>query len=208
MPPPTDIPTDGTCEEGHPCFGLLEAGTAYTTIAFAPAVTFTMSEDGWENIGESGGSFSLLPIASPGDSITFLRDPVARGPGSAEAGSSVDDLAAWLAGNPLLDVSPATPVTIGGLSGLTVDFSIADGAESNDPACPVQVCVLMFKGEDTGPHPSWEWDWGSAGPEMQRLYLLSASDGVVAIFVDSLNGKTFDSLTAKADTILASVTFG
>lgn len=57
------------------------------------------------------------------------------------------------------------------------------------------------------PRPSWQWDWGSAGPESQRLHLLTANDGVVAIFVDSLDGTTFDTLSALADTVLASATF-
>jgi hypothetical protein len=63
----------------------------------------------------------------------------------------------------------------------------------------------MFRGRDAA--PTWEWDWGFGGPERQRLYLLSAKDGVVAIFVDSLDGTTFDALTRAADGILATVRF-
>ena len=33
------------------------------------------------------------------------------------------------------------------------------------------------------------------------------SDGVVAIFIDSLDGTTFDTLSALGDTVLASATF-
>ncbi len=42
---------------------------------------------------------------------------------------------------------------------------------------------------------------------MQRLYVLDGKDGPVLIIVDSLDGTTFDSLTAAADAILASVKF-
>lgn len=207
IPPPTDLPTDGTCEEGHSCLGLLEAGKAYTTIAFTPALTFTMPEDRWENISDEGGTFILFSLGHPGDTIAFFRNPVARGAGSAQVGTSVDELATWLATNPLVDVTPFTPVTIGGLHGVTMDFTIADGAQSNGTGCPVQVCVDLFRATDPRPHPSWEWEWGSAGPESQRLYLLTASDGVVAIFIDSLDGTTFDTLSALGDTLLASATF-
>lgn len=207
IPPPTDLPSDGTCEEGYPCLGLLEAGKAYTTIAFTPALTFTMPEGGWENISDEGGVLVLFSLGHPGDAIAFFRNPVARGAGSAQVGTSVDELATWLATNPLVDATPFTPVTIGGLHGVTMDFTIADGAETNGPGCPVQVCVDLFRGADPPPHPSWEWDWGSAGPESQRLYLLTASDGVVAIFIDSLDGTTFDTLSALGDTVLASATF-
>ena len=75
MPPPTDLPTDGTCEEGYPCLGLLEAGKAYTTIAFTPAITFTMPEGGWENISDEGGVLVLFSLGHPGDAIAFFRNP-------------------------------------------------------------------------------------------------------------------------------------
>lgn len=207
MPRPTDIPSDGTCEEGHICLGLLAPGTTYTTSAFKPQITFSVPEAGWENLSDVGGVFQLLPIARPGDAIFFFRDPVATGVGAVGAGSSVEDLAAWLAANPLLDVTPAQPVTVGGLVGLMMDIRIAAGAESHPSDCPVQVCVGFFKGTDPSSRPTWEWDWGSAGPETQRLYLVTSAEGLVAIFVDSFDGTTFDSLSATADTILASVRF-
>ena len=58
-----------------------------------------------------------------------------------------------------------------------------------------------------GQGATWAWDWGTADSEMQRLTVLDGKDGPVLIIVDSLDGTTFDSLTAAADTILASVKF-
>ena len=89
-----------------------------------------------------------------------------------------------------------------------MEVRIAADATNQDPSCPVQVCVIFLKGIDPTPPVEWDWDWGSAGTETQRLYLVTATDNVVvAIFVDSLDGATFDSLTVKADAILATVKF-
>lgn len=207
LPRPTDIPRDGTCESGHVCLGVLEAGKTYATVDFESPLTLTMPMDGWENLEDVGGIFQLLPIAYPGDAIAFFRDPVAVGTGAAIAGTGVDQLAAWLTANPLLDVTPPQPVTVGGLGGVSMDIRIAPGAQNQDLGCPVQVCVPFFRGVDQTPPSEWSWDWGSAGLETQRLYLLTSADGVVAIFVDSFDGTTFDSLTKAAEQILATVKF-
>ena len=208
MSRPTDLPVDGSCEEGHACLGLLTPGKTYATTEFLPHFTFSVPDAGWENLAETGGVVQLLPIASPGDAIAFFRDPRASGPGSAAAGSTVEDLAAWFVANPLLEVTAPQPVTLGGLAGVSMEIRIAADATNQDPSCPVQVCVPFVKGIDPTPPVEWEWDWGSAGTETQRLYLVTATDNVVvAIFVDSLDGATFDALTAKADAILATLKF-
>jgi len=207
---PTDIPTDGTCDEGHICLGLLAAGKTYQSAAFEPRITFTVPSSGWENLGDEGAAFQLRPISAPGDAIAFFRGAraVAADGTFASADDTVAGLSDWLASNALLDVTPARAVSVGGLSGLTMDIKIAAGAVSHPSDCPVQTCVTIFKGQDLSAHPPWHWDWGSAGPEIQRLYLLTATDGVVVIFIDSLDGTTFDTLTTAADRILAGLTFG
>ena len=207
QPRPTDIPTDGTCEQGHACLGVLEAGNTYATVTFESPLTLTMPMGGWENREDVGGIFQLLPIAYPGDAIAFFRDPAGVGAGAASAGTSVDQLAAWLTANPLLDVTPAQPVTVGGLKGVRMDIRIAPGAQNQDPGCPVQVCVPFVRGTDPTPPNEWSWDWGSGGHETQRLYLVTSTEGVVAIFVDSFDGTSFDVLTTAADQILATVKF-
>lgn len=208
LPRPTDIPTDGTCEEGHRCLGVLAPGTAYTTTDFLPHVTFSVPDAGWENLVDGQGTFQLLPTATPGDAIAFFREPKASGAGASSVGSTADDLVAWLASNTLLEVSPPQAATVGGLPGVSMDIRIAADAENQDPSCPVQVCVPFMKGLDPLPPVEWDWDWGSAGTEAQRLYLVTGTHGtVVAIFVDSLDGTSFDVLTAQAEVILQTVHF-
>jgi hypothetical protein len=84
-----------------------------------------------------------------------------------------------------------------------MDFALAPGAVGSPAACPAQACLDLFIGRSN----TWEWDWGTASSERQRMYVLETKGGVVLIFVDSLDGTTFDSLTAAADTILATVKF-
>lgn len=208
MPRPTDIPTDGTCEAGDSCFGLLETGKRYTTSNFQTPISLSVPDSGWENLSEKVLEMILLPIAEPGDAIAFfgnvravdINGYLATGDGN----SSVNELAAWMTANSNLSVTTSKPVMIGGLPGLTLDFTIAPGLKHHPFDCPVQVCLAIFRGTD---NHTMTWDWGSAGPEKQRVYLLTSSQGTVAIFVDSLDGTTFDSLNQKADQILATVTF-
>ncbi len=88
-----------------------------------------------------------------------------------------------------------------------MDITTAPGADSHTSDCPVQTCVAFFNGKDPSSKPTWARDWGSVSSERQRLYLLTASDGIVAIVVESVDGTTFDAITKTADTILGSVVF-
>lgn len=208
---PTDIPIDGTCETGETCLGLLAAGVHHTQV-FKPGFAFTMAASGWENLSQTGGVFSLLPIDSPGDGIWFFRQPKATAPDGTPVFSvdiSVDAIKAWLATNKALSVGPVTQASVGGLKGVWMDLAIpATASPGGSAGCSsVQVCVSIFKGVDPSAIKTWTWDWGTASPERQRLYLLTATDGVIAIFVDSFDPTTFDALNKAADTILATVRF-
>ena len=208
---PSDIPTDGTCEKGDDCLGRLTAGTLYQSKVFKPRLTFKVPSNNWENLSETGGTFQLLPINAPGDGIWFFMDPGATAPDgkpAAGAGDTVSDLSKWLASHPLLHVTPPKAATVGGLSGVTMDITIAAGAVSHYGDCPVQTCVAIFRGVDPSKFPTWSWDWGLGGPETQRLYLLSSPDGVLALFVDSFDGKTFDAMTTAASQIIGTLKFG
>jgi hypothetical protein len=209
VPRPTDIPTDGACESGDTCLGLLSPGTYHTKV-FSPGFAFSLTASGWGNLADAGGDFALLPTATPGDGIYFFRRPRATKPDGtldASAGTTAEALVAWLAANAAWTVTPAKDVSVGGLTGSQIDAVIGQEVLTHPSDCPVQVCVVLFRGKDPSTKPTWQWDWGSAGPEKQRLYLLSAGDEVVLIAVDSLDGTTFAALTKAADEILATVEF-
>jgi hypothetical protein len=209
IPRPTDIPTDGTCEEEHTCLGLLAAGPHHTSV-FSPAFAFSMPEAGWENLADSGGTFDLLPIAEPGDLILVLRRPRATEPDGtldSSGGSTVESLTTWLAANTSLTVSAPEPISVGGLDGSRVDVSVAPNATNHPSDCPVPVCVGIFRGKDPSTKTTWVWDWGVGSLEKQRLYLLSGNEDVILIVVDSFDGTTFDSVTKAANDILATFKF-
>lgn len=210
LPRPTDIPTDGSCEPNLECVGLVAPGTTYRTRAFAPGFSFSIPSAGWENRSDETAVFQLLPIDAPGDTIAFFQGAHAVNPAdgsTADVATTVPAIAALIASDTLLTTTAPQAVDIGGLSGVSMDIAIAPGAMNRAGDCPVQACVPLLRGDDPKALPPWHWDWGSAGTERQRLYLLQAPETIVAIFVDSFDGTTFDSITAEALPILRSVTF-
>jgi len=205
IPRQTDMPTDGACEEGHACLGLL-APKQYHTDLFEPGFAFTIVDGRWENLAMTPGGIDLTSIDVPGDAILFYAHPLAVKPdGSRDL--SVEMTAAgisdWMAANQNLMVGPVTDVSIGGLKGKRMDIAISPNAVVPTGECPVQRCLGLLKGQGN----TWAWDWGTADSERQRMYVLDGKDGAVLIIVDSLDGTTFDSLTMAADTILETVKF-
>jgi hypothetical protein len=169
-----------------------------------------MPSAGWENLSDEGGVLGLLPIDSPGDTIIFFREPKATSPDGNPIFSvdiSVDAIQKWLPTDTALALGPASSASVGGLRGVRMDLEVAAGNVTHSGDCPVESCVSIFKGVDPSKVKTWQWDWSIATSDRQRLYLLTATDGVIAIFVDSLDGTTFDALTRAADTILPTVRF-
>ena len=208
MSRPTDLPTDGMCEDDNSsCLGVLEANTTYKTKVFEPTVTFSLPSAGWINTFDGQGDFGIESLDPPGDLVMFFRDPRSI---DKSVGAAIEDVAAWLETNDQLTVTPFEPVTLGGLKGVTMDITTAPGATGSSADCPVQVCIGYLRGDDpvvNDPY-QWHWDWGTAGPEKVRLYLLKDGDRSVAVVVDSLDGTTFDSLIATWEKIAATVKFG
>lgn len=207
LPRVSDVPLDGTCEdEDASCLGALAPGKVYTTKVFTPTTSFKVPSADWVNPFDGGGDFALLSTRDVGDAIMFFRD--ARSVDKS-VGATVTDIAAWLEAYDQLTVTPATPATIGGLTGVSMDIRISPGATNTDPGCPVQICVLLVRGDDPVPNDpyQWHWDWAIAGTEVMRLYLLDAKDIVLAIFVDSRDGLTFEAVTGTFDAIKPTITF-
>jgi hypothetical protein len=213
-PRPTDIPTDGACERNQVCLGLLKPGVTYHTKNFAPAFSFSVQGPQWENIAMEGGIVQLLDITHPGDLIAFFRNPRAADENGtiANVGDSVQDLSAWLASYDKLETTPATKASLGGLSGMVLEARIADGvtnpgASSGASDCPARVCVSFFRGSDPNGKPPWNWDWGFAGKESARIFLLNSKEGVITVLVDALDPSSYDSLNHAADAIFKTVKF-
>ena len=209
-PRPTNWPTDGQCEEGFACLGLLEPGVTYRTNTFQPAFRFQAPSSDWENLSEERGVMTLLSLAHPGDVIAFFRDPRAM---DAEGlvpnvGHSAQELATWLEGHPQLEVKPRKSARLGGLPALVLEARVADDAtDAGSSGCPTRVCVPLFQGSDREAQPPWRWEWGFTQSENARIYLVTSKDGVVAVFVDANDASTLDSLDEAAKQILRTLKF-
>lgn len=206
VPRPTDLSTDGTCEEGHTCLGLLGPGEHQEDV-FQPHFAFSTAKDGWENMAQTPGSFDLQWLEHPGDVIMFLRAPRATKPDGTMDNigeTTVESLGSWLASNPDVQATAAEPVTIGGLEGTAMEVTLSPTANHPGGDCPTQTCIGLLKGTDRA---TWAWDWGLANGERIRIYLLDGGDDVVLVAVDSLDGTTFDAITEEADAILGTVKF-
>ncbi|HEX3264525.1 MAG TPA: hypothetical protein VHR16_02545, partial [Candidatus Limnocylindrales bacterium] len=187
--------------------GVLQPKTSYSSKIFEPRVTFQVPNAGWFNEFDGHGELPLVSHDAAGDTVIFLREP--RAPDDS-VGASIDEIAAWLATFDQVSMTPAKAVKLGGLNGVMMDVAVAPGATAWDPQCPVRVCVPYLHGRDpvVGDAYPWDWDWGVAGPEKERLYLLDASDGTIAVVVDSLDGTTFDSLVGIWEQIVPTIRFG
>ena len=200
---------DGTCEPDHTCLGLLKPGKYHTKVLI-PGFSFSIPEAGWENIGQAGGNFALLSTTEPGDAILVFWRPRPTKPDGAQVSgvqTKVASIGAWLEQNTDLAVTKGATASVGGLKGKRWDLQTAPTSTARDAQCPTTTCVTFLRGRDPSSKPTWEWDWGVASSERERLYLLDGPSDVTAIVVDSLDGSTFDSLTAKADKIIASLAF-
>ena len=206
---PTDIPTDGTCEAGFTCLGLLTAGKHHTKV-IKPGFAFTLPSAGWENLSDEGGVFALLPIDTPGDGIFFFVGPRPLDPDGSRVGgipTTVKAFDGWLTTQPGIAATKPAAVSVGGLKGERFDVTIAPDATDHPADCPTVACVTFMRGDDPSNTPAWQWDWGVASGERMRLYVLQNKDDLVAIVVDSLDGTTFEAITKAADQILPSVRF-
>jgi hypothetical protein len=104
-------------------------------------------------------------------------------------------------------VSAGKTVTVGGLKGRRWDITTAPTATARTTDCPTTACVTFMCGTDPSANKTWDWDWGAATSERMQFYLLDASTDLTAIVVASFDGTTFDTLTAAADKIIASMAF-
>jgi hypothetical protein len=130
-PVATTTPTfsvDGDCGGAlSTCRGTLTAGT-YTSRAMDPALTFTVPS-GWFNKFDQPRGYGLE--SGPNTSLEVQRDLVVARADCVEAesepgvGTTASAMVQALAARPGLDTTVPAPVTIGGLSGFTIDITMA-----------------------------------------------------------------------------------
>jgi hypothetical protein len=171
--------------DGGVCVGPLQPGT-YTTRSFQPTLTYTVPAS-WDNEEDLAGNFLLIPPGgsfagvNPGtsDYLGAYTSVAADAPDCADhpaAGVGFDpsSIAAWLGRQPDLHSTVPKPVSIGGLSGLTIDLTLKP---------PATDCAGVMLGQS----PS-DFEHGVIAGLTMRLYLLAYKRGTLAIELDDLTG--------------------
>ncbi|HEU0243499.1 MAG TPA: hypothetical protein VFQ75_06295 [Candidatus Limnocylindrales bacterium] len=216
------------------CWGVLEAGTYPSQYVdprldigevWAPrlgALEFTVP-DGWANSSDWPNTFSLTPAAnyaleSPNgpaagelheillftQPFQVVQEATCAGKPDSGADRSVQGLLAYLRSLEGLTVSPETPVTIDGHSGIAVDLALAADANGR---CPDQVGPALPLFAQAGDREN-AYGVGIVGNERIRLTLLDLGGGdIVGIIIDSSDPATFDELATSAQPIIDSFRF-
>lgn len=185
----------------------LPAGT-YTSTAFQPPVTFTVS-DGWWKPSDRADYLSLQPVTSDLVGIHLFRDPLPASqdpacPTTAEPGVATTSLAlaAWIRGLPGLVVSNPRLVEVGGLRGTEIDVAIRSDWTASCPFANGLPTVPLFVGADGNLR------WVVAGSERLRLSLLDVpGGGTVVVDIDAFDGSLWEELLAAATPIVRSFAF-
>jgi hypothetical protein len=182
-------------------------GGTYTSEGFQPPVTFTVPE-GWVKTADAPLYLALRPIENELIGIHLFGNPSAASqdascPAAAEpgVGGSAKELADWIAARPGLVASTPTLVTVGGLSGLSIDVGLkADWTQ----ACPFAngvPSVPLFNS------PAID-HWVVVGNERLRLYLLDVpGGGTVVVDLDAFDGDQVEDLIARSASIVRSLQF-
>jgi hypothetical protein len=194
---------------GHTCLGVLSAGT-YSSTSFRPSMTYAVPDGGWANVKDRVGVFALM---APGESfagveadtsdwIGVFRNVRAAAAGcdeEAEPGVvSAQALTDWFTNQPGLVATEPQPTSIGDLSGLMIDLSLAPGWTGTCPFIPgiPLVNLLMGTGPSEGLGTVVEATWTT------RLYLLDFEDDNIAVYVmDHPGGFSLDDYDAVIRTI-------
>jgi hypothetical protein len=199
-PPAASVPASA------PAITPLPAGT-YTSVAFSPAVTFTVP-DGWVLSEDSSLYLALFPATNDLIGMHLFRDPriaaqdtacsAAPEPG---VGGTSSELVKWIREHPGLVVSTPAMATIGGLPGTAIDVGLrADWTQ----ACPFSngvPAVPLFNSAAID-------HWVVVGNERLRLYLLDLpGGGTVVVDQDAFDGAQIEDLISASSGILRSLQF-
>ena len=194
-----------TAAASWPVPSPLAPGT-YTSVAFKPAVTFTVPA-GWEKPDDSAGYLQVRPLGDEVNGVHFFAAPAALSqaancPRSAEpnVGTSSIQLIAWIRSLKGLTVGLPGLATIGGLPATSLDMSIAPGwTTSCSFANGLPTVPLLFVG-------AANLGWVVYGTERLRLYFVDVPNaGLVVVNLDSADGVGFEGLLSAAAPVVKSL---
>jgi hypothetical protein len=196
----------GASTQASPTAKPLAPGT-YTSVAFNPAVTFTVPA-GWEKPDDQAVYLLLSPLGDPDNGIHLFAHPSALSqasdcPASAQpgVGASSLELIAWIRSLKGLTVTSPALASIAGLPATSIDISIAPGWATSCPfANGIPTMPLLYNAPGLR--------WVVAGGEVLRLYFVDVPGaGLVIVDLDSFNGTGFQGLLSAAAPVVKSLKF-
>jgi len=201
---------------GGACLGDLAAGS-YRTRQFRPTVHYTVPA-GWTNPQDLPGNLLLQPAGGDERFVGIYRNVTVPDGCMARAdpavGTSVDAILTWLVDHPGLQTSAPVPVSVGGLTGIRLDVSLAPDWRTTCPFSTGRPIVAILYG---------------AGPSVlhhtllpgfaERLYLLrldaapgktgAAGTGTGNLVIEvGPEGRSLPELVQAAQPLLSSIRFG
>jgi hypothetical protein len=208
---------------GMICLWDLEAGThaSGTFQPFVPAaqwkysygrLTYTVPA-GWRNEEEDRMMYVISKQDAGEDkAIWLLSDEAAHVQSTACPANAVDTkvgrtpaaLATWLGSLPGLATTSPQPVTIGGLSGLTLDVSVDPAWKHTCPSSGGLPAVSLF----ADANPGVEHDVAVQGTTPIRFLLLDLGDGrSLLVFVSAKDKATYDAFLPEAMSVIDTFAF-
>ncbi len=188
-PPASSAPQTCPNPHGGTCIGPLDAGSHRTT-TFHPALEYMVPE-GWANGEDLPGNALISRVADPQDDVwggsyigvyQNVRAPsLCAEEAQPGVGTSAAELAAWYRTLPGLEIVQDTPVSVGGLSGVALDFRVSGGWKSPCPLDGVIHAIPIIIGGGVS-----DLHHVVGAPLEMRLILLDWEDGNVAIEVTSV----------------------
>ena len=213
----------GCTESGDFCLGDIDAGT-YSSQYFDPfvpsggawkprfdALRYTVPA-GWANGVDYPSTFSLRKQTAPNDSAIFIWSDVAivsnadscsetPEPSVAHA---ADAVANWMTTAPGVVASEPRDVSLGGLSGGTIDVSMDPAWTQTCPFSDGKPRRSLFTDTVAGPG----LQWGLGAETRMRLYILDVGDGrTVVVDIEGQDKLTYDSMLGEASSIVESLVF-
>ena len=204
------------------CLGALAAGNHESAVftPFIPAtswnydygeVSYTVPT-GWSNPEDTPGGLALAQSDAPeGTAVYLFADVLAHSqlldcPEVADptVGTSAAELTDWLQSLASVTTTEPSRVMIGGLSGSTVDVSVAPTWTRTCPYSQGMPAAPLFSDAD----PGSDFDWGVGGDGRMRLFLLALpNDRTLLIDIESADKQTWDAFLPEAMPVVESFTF-
>jgi hypothetical protein len=172
-------------------------------------LTYTVPE-GWFT-GDQPDEYVLTVGSDQStDGIFLFRDPLAHSQEpdcpmmpDRTIGTSPKELTDWIASLPGLDATTPKAVSIGGLTGFTLDVRLAPGWTHACPYSDGEPVVPLI----VGSRPKNELDWGVGATGMRIWVLDAGADRRVWIDIEAGDARTLDQMVQRATPVIESFEF-